>query len=52
MGLPHPAIHRVVRLLGLRLGDLKINLLLESIGLVVILIAAMGCWALRRAAET
>ena len=42
------SFHHVDRLLGLRLGDLKINLLLESIGLMVILWAAMLCWVKER----
>ena len=43
------SFHHVDTLLGLRLGDLKFNLLLESIGLVVILWAALACWAKGRA---
>ena len=46
------SFHHVDSLLGWQLGVLKINLLLESIGLVVVLSAAMGCWARRQAAET
>ena len=46
------SFHHVDRLLGWRLGDLKFNLLLESIGLVVILMAVLFCLAQRRAAAT
>lgn len=43
------SFHHVDILLGLRLGDLKLNLLLESMGLFVILQAAMFRWAAERA---
>ena len=36
------SFHHVDRLLGLRMADLKINLIMESIGLVVLLLAAVG----------
>ena len=39
------SFHHVDRLIGLRLGDLKINLLLESIGLTLMLLSAMAAWA-------
>jgi hypothetical protein len=43
------SFHHVDTLLRMRLGDLKINLLLESIGLFVMLWSAMACWAKTRA---
>lgn len=36
------SFHHIDRMLGLRMADLKINLMMESIGLVVILLAAVG----------
>ena len=45
------SFHHVDMLLRLRFGDLKINLLFESIGLMVILLAAMVCWAKERSEE-
>lgn len=36
------SFHHIDRLLGIRIADLKVNLILESIGLVVILLAAMA----------
>ncbi|MCX7396105.1 MAG: hypothetical protein NT138_00330 [Planctomycetales bacterium] len=43
------SFHHVDSLLRLRLGDLKINLLLESIGLFVILWSGIAWWAKARA---
>jgi dipeptide/tripeptide permease len=45
------SFHHVDSLLRLRLGDLKINLLLESIGLFVILWSGIAWWAKARADE-
>jgi hypothetical protein len=42
------SFHHLDVLLGARLGNLKLNLLFESIGLFMILIAAMCCWAQTR----
>jgi len=42
------SFHHADRLLGLQLGDLKINLMLESIGLLVMLWSAMLCWSTER----
>ena len=36
------SFHHVDRLLGLRMADMKINLIVESIGLVLMLLAAVG----------
>ncbi len=42
------SFHHVDILLGTRLGQMKINLLFEPVGLILVLMAAMAAWARQR----